>query len=422
MITFSASSPESLSYLPAVFRAQSEQAGEGRREDPLPILLRVFESNLHLVEQMIVQSHRWFEPWQSTSFASAASPPWFSPRDFTDLAGLAYRLATPDDGDPVSAFLRDRLSPETAAIVQRVTEGDTKARTLEDFGAALAADLNRLLKAGDLYERQRFSHVRFAPETKELLPHRNTTETTSPRLGRLLLQDAFPRELAALPAAPAFLKKNWEREFLGWLAGWLNLEPNRDWFEDPRTPGSAEGSLAGERYPRFKQILSEIAGLYRLRGTCRGLREMARVLLGLEVEIRERTWPRGMEIGRHSIIGLQTLLLDQPDLDSQFVLVVPIAGPNGALLPAPGAGREVSLLGEKPGTVWLPEFSEATTEERANGRAWSAVLHRLNHLVEQNKPAHTRCFLSFLYHVSPTPTLPPMVIGCSSIVSQFLIL
>jgi hypothetical protein len=93
----------------------------------------------------------------------------------TDAPAFALKLAT--GADAVSRFLRDHLEDSKAPI------------------PALVKDLNKILAGPSIYDRVRFTNIVLRPETSELL-HQNPTGQQLARLNKLLLEDAYPAELA----------------------------------------------------------------------------------------------------------------------------------------------------------------------------------------------------------------------------------
>jgi phage tail-like protein len=75
-------------------------------------------------------------------------------------------------------------------------------------------------------------------------------------------------------------------EFLPWLATWVALVLDEEWDESKR-----------------RRLISEAVELYRRRGTVRGLKQYLEIYAGLVPEIREWSWPGGMQIGVTSRIG-----------------------------------------------------------------------------------------------------------------------
>ena len=92
----------------------------------------------------------------------------------TDPVALAGKLT--NGSEAISVFLRGRL------------QGSVKAD-------ALVADLNQVISGLSIYDQARFSNVVLRPETEQLLKQ-NPSGQQLARLNKLLLEDAYPGELA----------------------------------------------------------------------------------------------------------------------------------------------------------------------------------------------------------------------------------
>jgi len=158
---------------------------------------------------------------------------WFRDSDYLDLPGFARKLR--DQQDPLSKYLYESLSPDTQKLL---SGGDQKA--LKD---ALTRDLNRLLerelkirkqiasktaekyavdqeilsggnseslrrkqdelnkeitelsKTGPLYDPDRFKNVELSEYIRDFIKE-NPQSHTRIRLNRLLLEEAYPKEIA----------------------------------------------------------------------------------------------------------------------------------------------------------------------------------------------------------------------------------
>lgn len=89
----------------------------------------------------------------------------------------------------LSTYLFGKLRPTTQDAIR-------KQHTNHTLGLlkALADDLNEILKHESLYSAERFKGVKLSAETRTLLEKKSTDENL-PRLNRLLLEDAFPKQL-----------------------------------------------------------------------------------------------------------------------------------------------------------------------------------------------------------------------------------
>lgn len=115
--------------------------------------------------------------------------PTLTAEEVIDGVALANRLR--QAGDPLSAYLASRLSEPTREALAGRTTGTT-AKTLTE---ALVADLNRVIAGESIYDPQRFAGVTLSKETQTRVA-RNPTGLGRARLNRLLLQDAYPAEIA----------------------------------------------------------------------------------------------------------------------------------------------------------------------------------------------------------------------------------
>jgi thioredoxin-like negative regulator of GroEL len=113
-----------------------------------------------------------------------AGTSFFKPEDFIDLPGFAAKLRAP--ADPLAKYLADNLSANTK---QRLSGTDQSLRK------SLAKDLNKLLEAGPLFETNRFAHLQLTDRTKRFIKE-NPQSHTRIRLNRILLEEAYPREIA----------------------------------------------------------------------------------------------------------------------------------------------------------------------------------------------------------------------------------
>jgi hypothetical protein len=94
----------------------------------------------------------------------------------TDPAAFAAKLA--NGADPISVFLRSRLQD-----------------SVKDALPALVKALNQVISGPSIYQPARFDGINLRRETRQLLEH-NPTGIQLARLNKLLLEDAYPLELA----------------------------------------------------------------------------------------------------------------------------------------------------------------------------------------------------------------------------------
>ena len=117
------------------------------------------------------------------------STSWFAGEDFTNLPALVTKLHSSQD--PLSRWLFQKLSQPTRNLI--TGKGDEN-----QLRAALVGDLNRLLEAGPIYDPSRFAQVKLTDYLQQFIAQ-NSQGDTRIRLNRLLLEAAYPDEMAKSP-------------------------------------------------------------------------------------------------------------------------------------------------------------------------------------------------------------------------------
>ena len=112
----------------------------------------------------------------------------------TDSSAFAGKLL--NGTDAVSVFLRSKLEPLVKADLASYSPSNANAKALL---STLAKDINQVISGPSIYEIARFSQVVLRPETEQLL-QQNVYGPQLARLNKLLLEDAYPAELAKSPA------------------------------------------------------------------------------------------------------------------------------------------------------------------------------------------------------------------------------
>jgi 3-keto-disaccharide hydrolase len=119
------------------------------------------------------------------------APESFSGTDVVDLDELARKLT--EAADPVSAYVRDQLDEAAQKALATASEENVKELT-----AALVKNLNRIAGGASIADEARFRGVKLRAET-EALRRTNPTGLAARRLNRMLLEDAYPKELYVSP-------------------------------------------------------------------------------------------------------------------------------------------------------------------------------------------------------------------------------
>ncbi|MGA2496156.1 MAG: MFS transporter [Tepidisphaeraceae bacterium] len=117
--------------------------------------------------------------------------------DFADMSSFAAKLKAKPDA--VSAFVSGELSEGTNKLLADFNAGKSNPKSL---AVALVQELDKIVKQDPkkvkpeqlLYNSQRFSGVKLSDKTTALLAKEPKGEDLA-RLNRMLLQDAYPREL-----------------------------------------------------------------------------------------------------------------------------------------------------------------------------------------------------------------------------------
>jgi hypothetical protein len=130
----------------------------------------------------------------------------FGESDFlgNERLGLAEKLWA--KADPLSQYLHSQLTPETQKFYEDYkaanpssSDGEgikKKNENLKKFLSGLAVDLNKVLEGPSIYDEGRFAKVTLSDFTKKFMAE-NPTQTV--RINRLLLEDAYPDEIAKKP-------------------------------------------------------------------------------------------------------------------------------------------------------------------------------------------------------------------------------
>jgi hypothetical protein len=138
----------------------------------------------NLYGSIITTLNRWTEVFDVNGFSH------LTPADILQLSSLTAKLAAP--ADPVSQYLKTQLSANTRQLVDEFVPTVSDPIPLRE---ALVVDLNGIIDGPNIHDPQRFAGIALRPETQLLID-------VSPRgddlveLNRLLLEDAFPADLA----------------------------------------------------------------------------------------------------------------------------------------------------------------------------------------------------------------------------------
>lgn len=114
----------------------------------------------------------------------------FKPDDIKNVEGLIIKLRAAKD--PLSQYLLDQFSPEDRRRLDAWTSFDYSAKELKTM---LANELNNIIQNRDIFDEKRFAHIMLSDEAMQLV-RQNAQGVNRVRLNRILLEEAYPDELA----------------------------------------------------------------------------------------------------------------------------------------------------------------------------------------------------------------------------------
>ena len=170
----------------------------------------------------------------------------FSVGDFIDLPAFVAKLRTQD---PISKCLWNQFSASTQGVLTSATS------TPEEQKLALVQALDNILKGVLIYETVRFAGVALSPETLALRSQ-NPRGKDLIRLNRLLLEDAYPLEIAKSQQRSPAGEKNANSIVFPfvpnrWLVTRMEAGRSRQWVveSDYLYPPGQGGPQSGISYP-----------------------------------------------------------------------------------------------------------------------------------------------------------------------------
>jgi hypothetical protein len=174
---------------PAVAVSTGEQAAA-----PVPLSQPVLD---HLAGMTPIFDGKTLDGWIQSPPAALR----LSAEDFTDLAGFAKKVSS--KADAVSSFLNDQFDDAGKKAADGYVPTAANVKTLN---SALTKNLGRIIMGPSIYDETRFKAVSLRAETKQLL-EKSPTGMELSRLNRLLLEDAYPQEIAKSASASWVVKE-----------------------------------------------------------------------------------------------------------------------------------------------------------------------------------------------------------------------
>jgi hypothetical protein len=237
--------------------------------------------------------------------------------DLKDAPSLAWKILHATD--EVSKHLRGQLPGEAKEVLQ------SKTATVEQLASTLVPALNTILDRAALYDPVRFRDVSLAANTRWLLSQGPTGEERS-RLNRLLLADAYPKEVEAIsgwnwrPAVPPprLIPPGIVWEYLLGPETWRPLA-TKDGTDSLRRSGMIGFDPPGGDWPEGK-LFNTDARWIRARWTGGDVESAPRlkrvVLNGVEVEqfFRDERTVGTSDGDKHQTFTLDKEILDHPEV------------------------------------------------------------------------------------------------------------
>ena len=121
--------------------------------------------------------------------------------DITAPEAFAVKLTK--GSDAVSVFLRSQLQASVKADLATYSISNETAKAVI---SAFVKDINQVIAGPSIYAQARFRNVKLRPETLQLIK-RNPSGEQLARLNKLLLEDAYPAELAKSSTASWVVKE-----------------------------------------------------------------------------------------------------------------------------------------------------------------------------------------------------------------------
>jgi hypothetical protein len=188
----------------------------------------------------------------------------FGEADFLGTKGLALTEKLVAQSTPLTKWIYSQLSPDTIKQYQNYenapTGTDDEIKKKNDLAKShlnqLATDLNKIINSGQsIYDPARFAGVQLSDFTKQYMAQPNLSPDKVMRLNRLLLEDAFPAEIARRPKAEDAIEEykkalamnpNDQSSYKAIASLYENLQRNDDWLKWV-TDRSQNMSIPGEQ-------------------------------------------------------------------------------------------------------------------------------------------------------------------------------
>jgi hopanoid biosynthesis associated RND transporter like protein HpnN len=193
--------------------------------------------------------------------------PDFGSGDIKNLPDFVEKLRVPVDqtamvgkapADAVTRYLQERLAPDTRQALANYQESHTDGTPLV---MVLTNDLNRIVHGPSIYDARRFNGVALRSQTKRLLAEHPASGDQLAVLNRLLLEDAYPDDLARGDLEELLATLHKYQPFIKQFAQATNLitffEQVNTAFRTAPTESSAQTDSLIGALPALNRILSQ---------------------------------------------------------------------------------------------------------------------------------------------------------------------
>jgi phage tail-like protein len=272
------------------------------------------------------------------------------------------RFARDAKEDALLPWRRLFVTPQSSVAVEDALFREARGRYMQlKFVFTGDGFHTHRVRAAQLYF-QRLSYLRYLPATyQEDEEGRQFLERFLSIFESVSLE--IEQEIAGV--AQYFDPEAVSSEFLDWLGTWLAVLRDNNWPEEKR-----------------RELLKSAYQLYKLRGTAQGLVQIIKLFTGGETFIVEHhALQTPMVLGAQAALGSSTVVGKSPTRG----LVLEESSDIGGF-----ALIEGDEPPEKPFEAGAYDFTVVADTSRLEGEAQMRALRRL---VEEEKPAHTRCFL-----------------------------
>jgi hypothetical protein len=116
----------------------------------------------------------------------------FSGADFVDFTSFAKKMLNP--ADSISSFINQHLDDTVKTSLASYSADAENAKAVK---TAFVRNMTKIVSAKkSIYDRDLFKDVQLRPETEELLKNKKLKGQDLARLNKMLIEDAYPKELA----------------------------------------------------------------------------------------------------------------------------------------------------------------------------------------------------------------------------------